>query len=344
MTTNSSPGAPSSIRSSCSRARPSKSAKSTSPAGSHHVSRRPSDALRRHPFRPASSSVLLRPGKHTVSKYWDFDPGKRIRYRTDAEYEEHFRTVFATAVQRRLRSDRPVLAELSGGMDSSSIVCMADTSSPAAQPNAHASTPSLGSTTPTTTLEPDTNELHWSPKSKKNAAAPATTSISAELKARELSHRNLSASEFDNDRFAATPISQQSHLRIFQAVCGVHEVTRISRHALRNRRRRSYRRRRANTYTRTPKSPGQSTILYTRSSTERLGREDEKTAAPFALGSRSRIFSLTPIGLPKQCEPAPGFILTSSAGITPLFAVIHSRVKLFGPLPSFQDHIDNLDG
>ena len=65
--------------------------------------------------------------KHIVSKYWDFDPDKRIRYRTDAEYEEHFRSAFATAVQRRLRSDRPVLAELSGGMDSSSIVCMADT-------------------------------------------------------------------------------------------------------------------------------------------------------------------------------------------------------------------------
>src|SRR5216684_623040 len=76
---------------------------------------------------PPSSSVVIRPGKHTVSKYWDFDPSKRIRYRTDAEYEEHFRAVFGEAVRRRLRSDSPILAELSGGMDSSSIVCMADT-------------------------------------------------------------------------------------------------------------------------------------------------------------------------------------------------------------------------
>src|SRR5229473_370318 len=76
---------------------------------------------------PPSSFVLLRPGMHTVSKYWDFDPEKKIRYRTDAEYEEHFRSVFAKAVQRKLRSDRAVLAELSGGRDSSSIVCMADT-------------------------------------------------------------------------------------------------------------------------------------------------------------------------------------------------------------------------
>jgi asparagine synthase (glutamine-hydrolysing) len=75
---------------------------------------------------PPSSSVLLRPGKQVVSKYWDFDPKSTIRYRTDVEYEEHFRTVFTTAVQRNLRSDRPVLAELSGGRDSSSIVCMAD--------------------------------------------------------------------------------------------------------------------------------------------------------------------------------------------------------------------------
>ena len=75
---------------------------------------------------PPSTFAVFRPGKHTISKYWDFNPSK-IRYRTDAEYEEHFRTVFATAVQRKLRSDRPVLAELSGGRDSSSIVCMADT-------------------------------------------------------------------------------------------------------------------------------------------------------------------------------------------------------------------------
>lgn len=76
---------------------------------------------------PPSTFVLLRPGRHTVSRYWDFDPHKKINYCTDAEYEEHFRTVFATAVQRKLRSDRPVLAELSGGRDSSSIVCIADT-------------------------------------------------------------------------------------------------------------------------------------------------------------------------------------------------------------------------
>jgi asparagine synthase (glutamine-hydrolysing) len=75
---------------------------------------------------PPSSFVLLGPGRHGIRKYWDFDPNTAIRYRADGEYEEHFRMVFATAVRRRLRSDRPVLAELSGGRDSSSIVCVAD--------------------------------------------------------------------------------------------------------------------------------------------------------------------------------------------------------------------------
>jgi asparagine synthase (glutamine-hydrolysing) len=75
---------------------------------------------------PPSSFIRIRPGYKTTQRYWDFDPDKRIRYRTDAEYEDHFRTVFQESVRRRLRSRGPVLAELSGGIDSSSIVCVAD--------------------------------------------------------------------------------------------------------------------------------------------------------------------------------------------------------------------------
>lgn len=75
---------------------------------------------------PPSCFVRLERKKQTTHRYWDFDPDNRIRYRTDAEYEEHFRAAFAESVRRRLRSDAPVLAELSGGMDSCSIVCVAD--------------------------------------------------------------------------------------------------------------------------------------------------------------------------------------------------------------------------
>lgn len=75
---------------------------------------------------PPACLVRIRPGGATVERYWDFDPDRAIRYGSDQDYEERFRTVFAESVRRRLRSAHPVLAELSGGMDSSSIVCMAD--------------------------------------------------------------------------------------------------------------------------------------------------------------------------------------------------------------------------
>lgn len=75
---------------------------------------------------PPGSFVSIRASGSTVRPYWTFNPRLKIRYKTDPEYEEHFRGVFRQAVRRRLRSDSPILADLSGGLDSSSVVCMAD--------------------------------------------------------------------------------------------------------------------------------------------------------------------------------------------------------------------------
>jgi asparagine synthase (glutamine-hydrolysing) len=72
------------------------------------------------------SFVTIRNGHAADQRFWSFEPKQRVRYKTDADYEAHFRHVFRLAVRRRLRSDSPVLAELSGGIDSSSIVCIAD--------------------------------------------------------------------------------------------------------------------------------------------------------------------------------------------------------------------------
>lgn len=103
---------------------------------------------------PPSCVVSVRTGKLTIRKYWEFDPGKRISYQTDAEYEEHFRSAFGKAVQRTLRSDHPVLAELSGGRDSSSIVCMAD----CLLARASAETPRLDTVSYYDDSEPNWNE------------------------------------------------------------------------------------------------------------------------------------------------------------------------------------------
>lgn len=75
---------------------------------------------------PPASFIRFTPKGHTIQQYWEFDGTKRIFYRTDGEYEEHFRALFEQSVRRRLRSNAPILAELSGGMDSSAIVSMAD--------------------------------------------------------------------------------------------------------------------------------------------------------------------------------------------------------------------------
>src|SRR5437899_3844003 len=114
---------------------------------------------------PPCSSVILRPGKRgvncVVARYWDFNAKKRICYRTDAEYEEHFRIALSTAVRRNLRSDCPVVADLSGGMDSSSIVCMVDLVIARGQ----AEVPRLDTISwydaSYDDIEPDTNELLW---------------------------------------------------------------------------------------------------------------------------------------------------------------------------------------
>lgn len=75
--------------------------------------------------RPGSALIVRNDGieKH---EFWRPSAKREIRYQSDSEYEEHFRDLFRDAVRCRLRSDGPVWAELSGGLDSSSIVCMAD--------------------------------------------------------------------------------------------------------------------------------------------------------------------------------------------------------------------------
>jgi asparagine synthase (glutamine-hydrolysing) len=75
---------------------------------------------------PPSCFLLMRPGKTHLERFWGLNPNSQIHYKTDEEYEQHFSQVFREAVRRRLRVDGTVWAELSGGLDSSSIVGIAD--------------------------------------------------------------------------------------------------------------------------------------------------------------------------------------------------------------------------
>jgi asparagine synthase (glutamine-hydrolysing) len=64
-------------------------------------------------------------GRATPRRFWTLDAGE-IRYPDPRAYEEELYALWREAVQSRLRTGAPVWAELSGGLDSSSIVCMAD--------------------------------------------------------------------------------------------------------------------------------------------------------------------------------------------------------------------------
>ena len=58
-------------------------------------------------------------------RYWDIDPQRRIRYRRDEDYAEHFLTLLSEAVRCRLRGTGTVGISLSGGLDSTALAALA---------------------------------------------------------------------------------------------------------------------------------------------------------------------------------------------------------------------------
>lgn len=73
---------------------------------------------------PPAHTMTISPRGVRERKYWTPEP-RDIRATTDDEYAEQFYEVFEQAVQCRMRSAFPVASELSGGLDSSSVACVA---------------------------------------------------------------------------------------------------------------------------------------------------------------------------------------------------------------------------
>jgi asparagine synthase (glutamine-hydrolysing) len=286
---------------------------------------------------PPSCFVLLKPGKHgtkhIVTKYWDFNPGKRLRYRTDAEYEEHFRSALATAVRRHLRSDRPGLAELSGGTDSSSIVCMADVV--VAQGQAQC---------------PRLDTLTWFDESKPNwGELPHFTKVE-EKRGRTGHHINAAAcnedlspipfgAEFASNRLAATPIPNSRTSEFFKenAAYIKSQGYRITLSGIGG----------EVTGEGVPTPTPEFQNLLARARFFTLHRQLKAWAAKMRkkrlplLWNAVREFALQDIS--EYITPAapwfrPDFARRNRAA----FRGYSSRIKLLGPLPSFQNHIDNL--
>ncbi len=72
---------------------------------------------------PATNCLSVNDRGLRVWQYWKPECTE-LRLKSDAEYQEKFRELFSAAVTARLRSAYPVGSMLSGGLDSSSIVCV----------------------------------------------------------------------------------------------------------------------------------------------------------------------------------------------------------------------------
>ena len=80
---------------------------------------------------PGGHLLRWRDGRTSIEAYWDLRFEHPEPTASDDEYVEEFRVRFRDAVQRRLVSDVPLGAFLSGGIDSSSVVAMMCDSLPA---------------------------------------------------------------------------------------------------------------------------------------------------------------------------------------------------------------------
>ena len=91
------------------------------------------DAARGHetPYReirvvPPGTLLAFTPEGTSARKCWSLHDGRDVVLGSDREYEERLHELLCESIGARMQSDHPVAAELSGGLDSSTIVCIAD--------------------------------------------------------------------------------------------------------------------------------------------------------------------------------------------------------------------------
>lgn len=74
---------------------------------------------------PAAHTLMVDFAGQKMRRYWSLDPDKKIEGLSDEECADKFLRIFQEAVRCRVRSMFPVGSTLSGGLDSSSVACIA---------------------------------------------------------------------------------------------------------------------------------------------------------------------------------------------------------------------------
>jgi asparagine synthase (glutamine-hydrolysing) len=74
---------------------------------------------------PPAHCMMVSNADTTLRTYWALEPAREIRLPSDEAYAEAFRELFSEAIRPRLRRALPLASLLSGGLDSSSVTCVA---------------------------------------------------------------------------------------------------------------------------------------------------------------------------------------------------------------------------
>ncbi|MGB2624000.1 MAG: asparagine synthase-related protein [Candidatus Acidiferrum sp.] len=280
---------------------------------------------------PPASFLRIEARGQTLQKYWTFNPEKRISYRTDAEYEDHFRVVFAESVRRRLRSDAPILAELSGGMDSSSIVCTAD----ALVAHGPTDIPRIDTVSYYDDSEPNWNERPYFTKVEEKRGRKG-----CHINARE---QTSLLPEYDRVRFPATPASAWKasgmHLQFADRLRSEGNRVVLSGFAG------------DEVLGGVPTPIPELTDLLTRGCLREFSKQivrwalAKRTPVLHLLGQTARAFLPTGVVAPPHHKrpPAwlyPHFVKENRSALSGY----ETRLRLFGPLPTFQENLATLDG
>jgi asparagine synthase (glutamine-hydrolysing) len=75
---------------------------------------------------PPAHKLLINENEFKIEEYWSLDPNMKLELKSDQDYRDKFLEIYTECVRCRLRSRYPVGFELSGGIDSSSVVSVAD--------------------------------------------------------------------------------------------------------------------------------------------------------------------------------------------------------------------------
>ena len=74
---------------------------------------------------PPFHTIMIKKDKVEIKRYGTFIPKKKLKLKSDEEYVEAFQEVFQKAVKSKMRTYKNIGSQLSGGLDSGSVVAFA---------------------------------------------------------------------------------------------------------------------------------------------------------------------------------------------------------------------------